>query len=113
MRRTPAVVLKLDFKKAFDSVNWEALDAVLRARGFGSTFRGWILAILSTGKTAVLLNGVPGRWIACMNGLRQGDPLSPYLFHAVAELLRCLLVEDVGDDRLLHPLADDLPCPVV
>jgi hypothetical protein len=106
-------VLKLDFKKAFDSVNWEALDAVLRARGFGSTFRGWISAILSTGKTAVLLSGVPGPWIACRNGLRQGDSLSPYLFLAVAELLRCLLVEDVGDDRLLHPLADDLPCPVV
>jgi hypothetical protein len=107
------VVLKLDFKKAFDSVNWEALDAILEARGYGCTFRGWVSAALSTGRTAVLLNGVPGRWITCKNGLRQGDPLSPYLFLAVAELLRCLLVEDVGEDRLVHPLVDDLPCPII
>jgi hypothetical protein len=113
VRRTPAVVLMLEFRKAFDSVNWEALDAVLRARGFGATFCGWISAILSSGKTAILLNGIPGWWIACRNGLHQGDPLSPYLFLAVAELLHCLLVEDVGDGRLLHPLADDLPCPII
>jgi hypothetical protein len=113
VRKVPAVVLKLDFRKAFDSVNWEAPDAILDACWFGATFRGWITAILSTGKTAILLNGVPGRWITCRNGLRQGDPLSPYLFLAVAELLRALLVEDAGGGRLLHPLADDLLCPVV
>lgn len=59
-RKTPAVVLKLDFKKAFDSVNWTALDAILGARGIGPLFRSWISAILTTGRTAVLLNGVPG-----------------------------------------------------
>jgi hypothetical protein len=53
-RKSPAVVLKLDFKKAFDSVNWEALDAILEARGFGCTFWGWVSAALSTGRTAVL-----------------------------------------------------------
>jgi hypothetical protein len=87
VRRTPAVVLKLDFRKAFDSVNWEALDVVLRARGFGSTFCWWIAAILSTGKTVVLLNEVPECGITCRNGLRQGNPISPYLFLAVVELL--------------------------
>jgi hypothetical protein len=49
----PAVVLKLDFRKAFDSVNWEALDAKLHAQGFGSTFCGWIAAILSMRKTII------------------------------------------------------------
>jgi hypothetical protein len=59
-RNTPAVVLKLDFKKAFDSVNWTALDAILDARGVGPLFRSWVSSILTTGRTAILLNGVPG-----------------------------------------------------
>jgi hypothetical protein len=113
VRKTPAVVLKLDFKKAFDSVSWAALDAILDARGLGALFRLWISSILSTGQTAILLNGVPGRWIRCRNGLRQGDPLSPYLYLAVADLLPCLIAAGEGADRLLHPLVDDLPCPVI
>ena len=60
-----------------------------------------------------MLNGVPGRWINCKNGLRQGDPLSPYLFLSVAELLRCLIVDDSGEGRLRHPLADYLPCRII
>jgi hypothetical protein len=46
----PAGVLKLDFRKAFDSVNSEALDTLA---GVWSNYCGWIMAILSTGKTAV------------------------------------------------------------
>lgn len=113
VRKVSAVVLKLDFRKAFDSVNWEALDAVLESRGFGSVFRGWISAALSSGRTAILLNGVPGRWIQCKKGLRQGDPISPYLFLILGELLHLMVVGGAGGDRLLHPLDDDLPCPVV
>ena len=62
-RKVPTAVLKLDFKKAFDSVEWSSLDAILRVRGFDSRWRSWISNILTSGKTAVMLNGVPGRWI--------------------------------------------------
>ncbi|KAM0821158.1 hypothetical protein ACQ4PT_048236 [Festuca glaucescens] len=41
LRGTPTIALKLDFKKAFDSVNWSSLDAILEARGFGALFRSW------------------------------------------------------------------------
>jgi exonuclease III len=112
-RRVPTIVLKLDFRKAFDSVDWSALDCILHARGFGDKWCSWIRAILETGRTAVLLNGVPGRWFDCKQGLRQGDPLSPYLFIIVADVLQQLITGDVEPDRLRHPLVDDLPCPVI
>jgi hypothetical protein len=60
LRKTPPIALKLDFRKAFDSVSWSSLDAVLESRGFGVVFRAWVHDILRTGKAAVLVNGVPG-----------------------------------------------------
>jgi hypothetical protein len=58
--------------------------------------------------TSVLLNRVPDPWIACQHGLRQRDPLSPYLFIIVVNLLYTMLVDGDGDPPLLHPLTDTL-----
>lgn len=112
-RKQPTVVLKLDFRKAFDSVNWDRLDSILAIRGFDKTWRRWVRQILSTGKTAVLLNGVPGRWINCQNGLRQGDPLSPYLFIIVADVLQKMINAASLSGVLPHPLLADATCPVL
>jgi hypothetical protein len=111
--KTPTIALKLHFRKAFDSVSWSSLDAVLESRGFGVIFRSWERDILRTGKVVVLLNDVPGRWIECRNGLCQGDPLSPYLYLIITGLLRQLVTREGDGPRLLHPLVDDLPCPVI
>lgn len=112
-RQLPTAVLKLDFKKAFDSVSWTSLDMILKCRGFDKRWRGWIHKILSTGKTSVLLNGVPGRWITCKRGLRQGDPLSPYLFIIVADVLQRLIKHAAPDGGLQHPVIANQPCPVL
>lgn len=112
-RKTPTIVFKIDFKKAFDSVNWRSLIIILRARGFDNKWCDWMESILSTGHTAILLNGVPGDWIRCRNGLRQGDPLSPYLFIIVADVLQRLIRKAWRDGLLAHPLVDDVPCPVL
>lgn len=86
-RRAPTLVLKLDFAKAFDSVNWASLLRVLRAHGFPEIWCAWMQQLLATSKSAVLVNGIPGPWISCKRGLRQGDALSPYLFLLVADVL--------------------------
>jgi hypothetical protein len=99
----PAAILKLDFKKAFDSVSWASLDAILCTRGFESKWRGWISDILHMSKTAVMLNSVPGHWIRCRQGLQQGDPISPYLFIIVADVLQKLLSNASALGDICHP----------
>jgi len=101
-RKLPTLVLKLDFAKAFDTVNWDGLQAVLHARGFSERWIGWVMNLLSSSKSAVIVNGCPGPWISCCRGLRQGDPMSPYLFLLVAETLQKLIQSYA--DVLVHPV---------
>lgn len=108
-----AIVLKLDFRKAFDSVDWEALDCIMQAKGFPPQWSHWIHLLNVSSQTAVMLNGVPGKWIQCKRGLRQGDLLSPYLFVIVADLLQQMINRASSQQLLQHPLVDDLPCPVL
>lgn len=92
------VIIKLDFEKAFDTVNWEFLFDLLAKFGFGSKWLGWIKTCLSTASISILVNGSPTNEIQLERGLRQGDPLSPFLFNIVAEGLNKLLsrAKDMG-----------------
>lgn len=58
--RTPALLLKLDIKKAFDSIRWDYMLDLLQRRGFPAKFRNWITALWASSSSRVLLNGVPG-----------------------------------------------------
>lgn len=79
-------LLKLDFEKACDKVNWHFLLELLRARGFSDRWINWIKIGLMSGISTVLVNGKEGRKFVCKKGLRQGDPLSPLLFVLVANV---------------------------
>ncbi|CAL5392116.1 unnamed protein product [Camellia sinensis] len=85
------VIVKLDFEKAYDSVNWKFLFLMLSRFGFGDKWIAWIRECVTSARVSVLVNGSPIEEFCPQNGLRQGDPLSPFLFNIVAKGLNILL----------------------
>jgi exonuclease III len=98
--KQPALFLKLDITKAFDSVRWEYLLTLLARIGFPTRWRDWIATLLFTSSTRIMLNGVPNRPIKHGRGLRQGDPLSPLLFVIAMDPLQKLLECATEDGHL-------------
>jgi hypothetical protein len=83
--KTPGMLLKLDLSKAFDKISWEYMRAMLLAFGFDQSWVTWILNLTSSAFFSILINGVPSRPFSPSRGIRQGDPLSPFLFIIMAE----------------------------
>ncbi|GKD81449.1 putative RNA-directed DNA polymerase, eukaryota, reverse transcriptase zinc-binding domain protein, partial [Tanacetum coccineum] len=100
-RRKKMLIFKVDFEKSFDSVSWKYLDFVLHRLGFGSKWRSWIRACLHLSRASILVNGSPTSEFSIKRGLRQGDPLSPFLFILVMEGLHCALSTAVSSN-LIH-----------
>jgi len=87
------VIVKVDFEKAYDSVDWKFLYYMLERLGFNYKWVKWVKACMESATISVLVNGSPTEEFKPKRGFRQGDPLAPFLFLIVAEGLAGLVRE--------------------
>ncbi|XP_058732794.1 uncharacterized protein LOC131604367 [Vicia villosa] len=95
------VVLKVDFEKAYDRVSWNFFRHILKRMGFGDRWMRWTECCIFTNSLSVLVNGSTTKDFRVEKGLRQGDPLSPFVFVLVMEVLMELMKrsKEIGEFR--------------
>ena len=85
------MAVKTDISKAYDRLEWKFLRDVMVYMGFDMKWIGWIMRCVESVSFSVLVNGSPSGHITPTRGIRQGDPLSPYLFILCSEVLSHLM----------------------
>jgi len=102
------MAVKVDMRKAYDRVEWPFLEAMMRSLGFEERWISLVMACVRSVTYSVLVNGQPYGKISPSRGLRQGDPLSPYLFLIVAEGLSSLMAKAEAENCITGvPVAAD------
>lgn len=90
----PGVLINVDFEKAFDSLNWGFLRETLKKVHFGPSFIKWIDLFYTNISSCIVNNGTTSKYFNVSRGVRQGDPLSPYLFIIAVEVMACKIRQD-------------------
>ncbi|GJW82256.1 RNA-directed DNA polymerase, eukaryota, reverse transcriptase zinc-binding domain protein [Tanacetum coccineum] len=90
--------LKIDLQKAYDTVNWSFLECILRKFRFHEKMVQWVIDCITTSSFSICVNGYPYGYFKGTRGLKQGDPISPYLFTLVMEVLSLLMAKNTQNN---------------
>jgi len=109
--RNGYVGIKLDIAKAYDTLEWDFIEGTLTAMGFPPLMVSTIMNSIRSVSFSIMINGQPTEQFSPERGIRQGDPLSPYLFILCAEVLSGLITQSKNQGHL-HGIniATDAPC---
>lgn len=92
--------MKTDMSKAYDRIEWSFVKEVLGMLGFDEIWISWVMSCIETVSYSFLINGAPQGSVTPSRGLRQGDPLSPYIFILCTEVLSALCAKGQEDGSL-------------
>ncbi|GKD99597.1 RNA-directed DNA polymerase, eukaryota, reverse transcriptase zinc-binding domain protein [Tanacetum coccineum] len=90
--------LKVDIAKAYDTLSWEFLESILLHFGFHRKMIQWIMTCVSTHRFTICINGERHGYFKSGRGLRQGDPISTYLFTLVIEVFSLMVARKVASN---------------
>ena len=115
-QNTPAMILAIDFRKAFDTINWDAMKMILHKYELGENFIKMLMVCFNEFKTRIINNGYMTEYIDIQQGTKQGCPVSSIVFLLIIETIALKLKANVnikgikigGITKIVSQFADDL-----